>query len=180
MLFSGLEILGRRSKLKFLDHAFLYSGEGIVAFNISLRSTKFVTRSTFIAVACGARARSSHSTAAGLVLQDLKPHTKLTGKAHFICCAVSCRIATCGWTTILCFSETGLLRLLHVSLRVASHSSPRCTLRSSALHVSHDSWALSDPHVSSPARCEAIMGSPLSMLASHNCDTLLHFLFFGV
>ena len=52
MLFSGLEILGRRSKLKFLDHAFLYSGEGIVAFNISLRSTKFVTRSTFIAVAC--------------------------------------------------------------------------------------------------------------------------------
>ena len=51
MLFSGLEILGRRSKLKFLDHAFLYSGEGIVAFNISLRSTKFVTRSTFIAVA---------------------------------------------------------------------------------------------------------------------------------
>ena len=112
MLFSGLEILGRRSKLKFLDHAFLYSGEGIVAFNISLRSTKFVTRSTVIAVACGARARSSHSTAAGLVLQDLKPHTKLTGKAHFICCAVSCRIATCGWTTILCLSETGPLRLL--------------------------------------------------------------------
>ena len=77
MLFSGLEILGRRSKLKFLDHAFLYSGEGIVAFNISLRSTKFVTRSTVIAVACGARARSSHSTAAGVVLQNLKPHTKL-------------------------------------------------------------------------------------------------------
>ena len=115
-------------------------------------------------------------------LQHLKPHAKLTGKAHFICCAVSCRIATCGWTTILCLIETGPLRLLRsahyrFALFASLYSSqlPRCTLRSSALHVSHDSWALSDPHVSSPARCEAIMGSPLSMLASHNCDILLHF-----
>ena len=87
----------------------------------------------------------------------------------------------CVLHTTVCHSSTDYLAIiarvsqLHVSLRVASHSSPRCTLRSSALHVSHDSWALSDPHVSSPARCEAIMGSPLSMLASHNCDTLLHF-----
>ena len=67
-------------------------------------------------------------------------------------------------------------RVLMISLRVTLFdSSPRCTLRSSALHVSHDSWALSDPHVNSPARCEAIMGSPLSMLAIHNCNTLLHF-----
>ena len=76
-----------------------------------------------------------------------------------------------------CCKFTTLLHIIHhhaLRLAVASHSSLR-TLRSSALHVSHDSWALSDPHVSSPARCEAIMGSPLSMLASHNCDILLHF-----
>ena len=78
-------------------------------------------------------------------------------------------VALCKFTT--------LLRIIHhhtLRFAVASQSSP-CTFRSSALHVSHDSWALSDPHVSSPARCEAIMGSPLSMLASHNCDILLHF-----
>ena len=76
-----------------------------------------------------------------------------------------------------CCKFTTLLHIIHhhtLRFAVASHSSPR-TLRSSALHVSHDSWALSDPHVSSPARCEAIMGSPLSMLANHYCDILLHF-----
>ena len=57
-----------------------------------------------------------------------------------------------------CCKFTTLLHIIHhhtLRLAVASHSSPR-TLRSSALHVSHDSWALSDPHVSSPARCEAV------------------------
>ena len=88
MLFSGLEFLGRRSKLKFLDNAFLYSGEGIVAFNISLRSTKFVTRSTIIAVACGARARSSHSTAAGLVFGGFEATYKANweGAFYMLCC----------------------------------------------------------------------------------------------
>ena len=88
MLFSGLEILGRRSKLKFLDHAFLYSGEGIVAFNITLRSTKFVTRSTVIAVACGARARSYHSTAAGLVFAGFEATYKANweGAFYMLCC----------------------------------------------------------------------------------------------
>ena len=67
------------------------------------------------------------------------------------------------------------LAVLFAVASLYSSQLPRCTLRSSALHVSHDSWALSDPHVSSPARCEAIMGSPLSMPANHNCNILLHF-----